>query len=179
MENSNLFWKWTEKARLRKKCSDDYDINNQIDAATCFKSLRYAFYLISASSPVRSGASKLFILLITVCVSLWIRAGRFGLSLFLVLLSQTCVFHFHFGRNTTVAGFHRTSLLFPTANLTLRSLNRNNLKTNAAVKTKYQCISGSSEITNGKYIHGIKACMKKHQNVISTTFPNYLKASMQ
>lgn len=143
-----------------------------MDEAACFKSLRYALYLISSSSPVRSGASKPFILFITASVSLRIRGCRLGLSLFLVLLNQTCVFDFHFVRSRTVVGFQRTSLLFPTTNLALRLLNRKNLKPNTAVQTKCRCVSWSSEITNGKQTHEMKACMKQHQNVISTTFPS-------
>lgn len=45
-----------------KKYSYDCIHNNEMDPGICFKTLRYALCLISASSPVRSGASKPFIL---------------------------------------------------------------------------------------------------------------------
>lgn len=58
----------TKEGTLENNYSNDSSLNNQMDAGTCFKSLRYASYLISASSPVRSGASNPFILFITASV---------------------------------------------------------------------------------------------------------------
>lgn len=40
----------TKEGTLENNYSNDSSLNNQMDAGTCFKSLRYASYLISASS---------------------------------------------------------------------------------------------------------------------------------
>lgn len=83
------------------------------------------------------------------------------------------LFDFLFVRSNTVAEFHRVSLLFPTSNMTLRPLNRNDFKTNTGVNLSVHFDAQNLQMANKRWK---PVCMKMHQNVIYTVFPNLFES---